>query len=430
MKLTPERAHQLHAEHKSIRGAAVAAGVSKSHFHRVLNQYTANDPGHTIQSAGDDSLEITGSRVRTLDELITSCGINPDEWQVSKWVANKWESYAGTGDDGEPRTVDLYQIKAWLDRLPDWYRVEIGPIEAVKREQRPARQSPVETILTIPDTQIGFRRQPDGTLKPMHDRKAISAAIQLAELVQPDVIVALGDMLDFAAFGRFTVGPDLRFTSMPSLVELHAMYADLREACPAAQIVALEGNHEARLQKTLTDLASGEYLDLRPVDQLDGPPSMSVDSLLALDKLDVEFVRGYGSPWFHSGIMFHHGHIVRARGGKTVSAVLGNASCSQVFGHIHRLEYAERRILDGATGKPKRIFAFSPGALTDHEEVPHAGGSPVLDWQQGVGLIYTDGENAHCHPIPIHEGRLYHDGFLIEGSAGVPARLQGLGIPF
>ena len=427
--MTPEQAKDLHKKHGNIRDAANAAGMSKSSFHRLLQSAPQQLQGVSMTQEEGESIEVESTSVRTLDDLIKACGVDPEDWRVSKWLANKWESYAGTDEDGEPRTVDLWQVKAWLERVPEWHGLNIE-IEPVKRQPPSDRARPACTILTIPDTQIGFRRRQDGTLSPMHDRAAISAAIQLAELVQPDVIIALGDMLDLAPFGKYSVSPELRWTTMPSMVELHAMFADLRDACPWAEIVMLEGNHEARIAKTLTDVASGEYMDLRPVDELEQGPALSLDRLLALDKLDVTFVKGYGSPYFHSGIMFHHGHIVRARGGKTVSAVLANATCSQVFGHIHRLEYAERRILDSRTGKPRRIFAFSPGALTNHEEVPHSGGSPVLDWQQGVGIIYTDADGAHCHPIPIHGGKLYHEGVLITGSDGVPDRLKDLPIPF
>lgn len=426
--MTRQEAARLYEKYGSVRLAAEVAGMSKSSFHRLL---TSADKDVTRLEGKADQVIAESSQVRTLEELMSECGVDPNDWHVSKWVANKWESYAGRDEEGNPQTVDLYQIKAWLERLPEWHQVQIV-LDKIPREQSAKRKpstAPAVTLV-IPDTQIGFRRQPDGKLKPMHDRAAISAAIQLAELVQPDVIVALGDMLDFAPFGKYTVGPDLRFTTMPALVETHALFAELRESCPRAQIVMLEGNHEARLQKSLTELASGEYLALRPVDELDKGPTMTVGRLLSLDKLDVEYIEGYGTPFFSGGVMFHHGNTVRTRGGKSVSAALANATCSQVFGHIHRLEYAERRILNPNTGKPERVFAFSPGALTKHDEVPHSGGSPVLDWQQGVGLIYTDEEGSHCHPIPIHNGRLYHEGMLVKGSDSVPDRISDLGIPF
>jgi hypothetical protein len=74
----------------------------------------------TINVNGD-SCEITkttNERVRTLADLIRVCQIDTSEWEVERWVANKWDSAAKLGKDDSERiaVTELYQVKVWLKR--------------------------------------------------------------------------------------------------------------------------------------------------------------------------------------------------------------------------------------------------------------------------------------------------------------------------
>ncbi len=142
--------------------------------------------------------------------------------------------------------------------------------------------------------------------------------------------------------------------------------AQLRMAAPTARICMLEGNHEMRLRKVLNDVACGELRTLRPADKPSGPELLSIPYLLSLDKLDVEYVEPYGKGHWWRGIHFHHGRLVRSRGGKTVSAMLNNSAHSQVVGHIHRREIASKagrlatRSRDYLRRRRRRIDAAHP----------------------------------------------------------------------
>ena len=293
----------------------------------------------------------------------------------------------------------------------------------------------LETCLVIPDSQIGYRRLPSGKLEPLHDVKACDVSLQVAAHLnrahELSTIVLLGDMLDLAPFSSFSSSPDLRHTTQPALVALHHWIAQLRLAAPGARIVYLEGNHEARLRKVLNDVVAGELRTLRPVDADDDRELLSIPYLLSLDKLDVEYLEPYGKGYWWRGIHFHHGRIVRSRGGKTVSAMLADCAHSQVVGHIHRREIASRTI---ATSKPpyrKTISAMSPGCLCRLDDgVPQTPGQSQVDWQQGLGIIYADDAGESMQLIPIDDGRAVVDGASFQGEDRTEELSKATRIPF
>jgi hypothetical protein len=72
-----------------------------------------------------DSVKVTGDTcevtkwaagpVRTLEDLIRICEIDTKEWEIERWIANKWE--VGAKDAQKTvKVTPLFQIKAWLKR--------------------------------------------------------------------------------------------------------------------------------------------------------------------------------------------------------------------------------------------------------------------------------------------------------------------------
>ena len=86
----------------------------------------------------------------------------------------------------------------------------------------------------------------------MHDRRACDAALLIAAQVQPDEIILLGDMVDFADFGKYTLENNAKFLVQPMLQELSWWLQSLRLSCPTSKIVWLEGNHEYRLKRAIS----------------------------------------------------------------------------------------------------------------------------------------------------------------------------------
>lgn len=72
----------------------------------------------TREISGDTAtvhIPATETRIRNEKDLIRVCEIDTDEWEIERWVCNKWE--VGAKDDSNRIQVEpLFQVKAWLRR--------------------------------------------------------------------------------------------------------------------------------------------------------------------------------------------------------------------------------------------------------------------------------------------------------------------------
>lgn len=101
--------------------------------------------------------------------------------------------------------------------------------------------------------------------------------------VQPDAVALGGDIVDLAEFGRYSVDPR-EWDVVGKLRWMHQLLGDIREAAPDAEIVYLEGNHEHRLLRYLTDNAPALKVVLSDLH------GWTVPKLLGLDKFEVRYV--------------------------------------------------------------------------------------------------------------------------------------------
>ena len=343
-------------------------------------------------------------RISTLDDLLDRADVDRSRWHVESWKANSYEAQRQGGG-----IVQLWQVKANLRENPAgvW-----SPVEPRQKFEAVTLTQPAETTLVIPDSQNGYRwRDKHRTLEPLHDRRAWSIAIQVAELVRPQKIVLLGDMVDFAEGSkRWPVTPDLRATTQPTIDELNWWLTRLRVAAPQAEIVYLEGNHEDRIDRALASHMP-ELSELCPAGEV--APLVTWRRLLALDSLGIHYIGPYGArTTLAPDCESHHGTTVASGGGATVARILKGAHVSQIIGHIHRREYACRTI-HGPAGRCT-IFAASPGTLCRVDGVVPAV-SKRVDWQQGLAVLVHDGARTSCQIIPIDEGVAYIYGDRLVG---------------
>jgi|TARA_R100000664_G_scaffold34160_1_gene54488 hypothetical protein len=61
-------------------------------------------------------------RIKTLDDLIKVCKIDTNIWEVDRYIVNKWE--VGSQIDGAIIVEPLFQVKAWLKKNKEVYRLE------------------------------------------------------------------------------------------------------------------------------------------------------------------------------------------------------------------------------------------------------------------------------------------------------------------
>ena len=375
-----------------------------------------SDPSTRIEDHSPNPLErqisTKGLSIKTLDDLLKVACVDKTEWHVTSWKANAWETAHKVKDT--MRKVTLHQVKANLERRIEATYRAAEPARVIPKIDHPARKSNLQQAVIVPDLQAGFAWKNRYTyLEPMHDRAAMDAVLRLIREVNPQHVILLGDMVDFAPWStRFPRKPEYKQTTQPTIDELHWWLAELRSSAPGARVTYMAGNHEERMSKAMVEkLSEATYLG-RAYEE---SPALSVRNLLRLDDLDIEYVGPYGADWWlWDRVRITHGTKVRSGSGATAMAIAKTARWSEVYGHIHKVEMMQKTF-HGPFGR-NVVTALSPGCLCRVDgTVPGVNLSP--DWQQGCGIATFDEktEQVHMQVLPIYNGSLVYDGRVIEG---------------
>lgn len=375
-------------------------------------------------------------------ELLANSGIDLDEvGRIDKVRIGEYQMLTKDDATGEATIHDLRADSLVL--TPTWAD---GPAWPVVQPAKPCVVRPVKiqstrtnpdgwrTAVILPDTQIGFRRYDDGTLDPFHDERAMNVALKIIRHLRPDVVVLLGDFVDFPEFGTYEQEPEFAQTTQASVDRAHRFLAEIRANAPDADIRLLEGNHDRRLPKAIMRNAM-HALRLRRACEPEGWPVLSVPNLLRLDELGVTYVDGWpaGITWINDNLACIHGHKVRSSG-STAAAVIDDERVSTIFGHIHRIEMQSktRRVKDGH----RVAWAASPGCLCRLDgAVPSVKsstdvfGRPVNtaeNWAQGLGVVTFEPGNGRFayEQVAIYSGEAVLRGRMFtaeEPYAAVPA---------
>ena len=365
--------------------------------------------------AADPKLPSKTATLGKIADLLERNGIDVDDiGRVQK--VNLWQGFH-KDNDGEAQVVDLVGVSlspSWAEG-PQWPVIQQGPSYKIPaRATKPVKADGWLTCVVLPDMQVGYFRTASNDLEPIHDEAAIDVALQIVRVEQPHMVVMVGDNLDGAEFGKYRVSPAYQRTTQATIDRLTLFCAQLRDASPESVIYWLAGNHEERLPNYLLDNAVAAF-GLRKGNAPGSWPVMSMPYLCRMDEYGVTFVPGYPAShvWVNDRLRIVHGDKV-ASGGSTAHKYLATEKVSQIFGHVHRREYAART-RDDRDG-PKEIMAASPGCLARIDgAVPSTKGGTDLDgrpmqrtedWQQGIGVVkYRDGDSPFSyHNIAIHEG--------------------------
>lgn len=124
--------------------------------------------GHNYDTRENCATLVTANPA-TLEGLLKACQVDLKTWRVKDWVCNKWEMGSKDANSGKVTRTPLYQIKAWLERIPGAADADVirETIEWVKKQGAvPVRPSlvprphlavddPVMLELSIPDLHYG-----------------------------------------------------------------------------------------------------------------------------------------------------------------------------------------------------------------------------------------------------------------------------------
>ena len=339
-----------------------------------------------------------------LADTLKRKGIDPDDIGQIKKVSTSQTLIKNIEGEAEVHDLWHFQFSPAFEEGPQWPVVQPGPSinlpksKIVKKTKRPYKEAVI-----VPDAQIGFYRREDGGLEPTHDERAISVALQVIADLQPEMVVCVGDNIDFPELGKYRTSPAFALTTQASIDRATVLAAQLRAAAPKAKIYWLAGNHEERLPNFLLDNAKATF-GLRKGDCPKSWPVMSVPSLCRFDEYSIEYRPGYpaGELWINEKLRVIHGTRVKSNG-STAHIYLNQEKTSVIYGHIHRVEtaYKTRRDYEGA----KTIMAASPGCLARIDgSVPSTKGgidldgrplTVVEDWQQGLGIVTFEDKGDH-----------------------------------
>lgn len=107
--------------------------------------------------------------------------------------------------------------------------------------------------------------------------------LETAKRAQPEKIVLNGDILDLTEFGKYTQDPR-EYKPIERLQWLQKLLKALREKCPDAEITFVEGNHEYRLLRHLTEATPAMVTVLADLH------GMRIPDLLGLTKFEINYV--------------------------------------------------------------------------------------------------------------------------------------------
>lgn len=379
----------------------------------TLESSKAKNVSKTVDIEKTKNITSTSKKQLTIEEVMMNSGVNPNDWTVESASINNW-------DDSKGDTH--YQTKLSLVRKNLDLSVELpSPINITIKgdnSKSPKVHSSIKCALILPDMQVGFRRNlQDGSLEPIHDRDAMNVALQIASFIQADRIVMLGDNLDLAEMStKYLTTPEFYFTTQASIVELAWWLGKFRSVNFNTKIDYLAGNHEFRLEKYLNEKAIHAY-GLKPATRTNGSSAISVEGLLGLNDLDIEY-HPYpsGKVALNSNLVCIHGEVAKGQSGATVSEVVKSARVSTIQGHIHRHEIATKTTYD-AFDNALEVTAASFGCLCSIDPGKVPGMKHLQNWQQGVGVVwYEDNglEQFRVEFIPIIKGRAIYNQEVFE----------------
>lgn len=251
---------------------------------------------------------------------------------------------------------------------------------------------------------------------PFADEAATGLFLRAARELRPEDVILVGDMVDFPALSRFAQRKEWVGSTQKGIDEYYTFLTNVRANAPDATITVVHGNHEQRLINALERNLS-EVAGIRQA--LGNRALLSVQHLARYDELDINYVDGYpnGTFWLEDNLKFIHGTNVK-KGGSNAAKYLNEERETTIYGHTHRLEYAQRTFAT-RLGKTT-LSAASPGALclTDgsvpgFNYSPNAEGTIVKkaeDWQAGALVINHEGLHHDITPVQFTER-----GMLLKG---------------
>lgn len=216
-----------------------------------------------------------------------------------------------------------------------------------------------KTILCVPDSHF-----------PFVNKAALNQIYELCRANKPQIIVHLGDLLDFYSFSRFPRSLDViapKDEVSRGRAGAEEMWRWLQRASPKAKCFQLMGNHCERPIKQLLNKFPEAESFIHTSDLFEFP--------------DVETMKSERDELIIGDILFQHGF--RSKLGDHCK----NNGMSTVCGHSHRGGVFFTRLGD------KTIWELNGGhiALESSKPLSYTRQRHISNWTSGCGLIDENG---------------------------------------
>jgi len=221
---------------------------------------------------------------------------------------------------------------------------------------------------------------------PHHDKAAHDLVLQMAYEIQPDRIWLGGDWCDFESVSRWAGNPARKLKLPQEVARCSAELQRLRDACPNAEILFKEGNHETRLTRFLYEKA----------EELSGLECLNLKELLGLDAMEIQWVDNLKRTKY--GKLYHlHGNEIKASGINISSTVFRKLGVNAIFGHFHRTQTHLQRFYD------REVRGAWCIGTTGHLEPEYATHN---DWSHSIAIVeYANSGNFQVDVVPITKNR-------------------------
>ena len=169
---------------------------------------------------------------------------------------------------------------------------------------------------------------------PFDDKRAIQAAFEFCEKIQPNIIIT-DEWMDFYELSRFVKDPTKAtgYTLHDARIKTWKWFKEINKICPNARRIHLNANHPKRLQKYLW----------RNAPELTGCPEFELENFMEFKEYNIEYVDYFTFRNF----LFKHGNRIHKYSGYTSKNEFESEGMSGASGHSHRLGQHYRTLRGG-----------------------------------------------------------------------------------
>lgn len=228
---------------------------------------------------------------------------------------------------------------------------------------------------------------------PYENTRALLALFKYIEESRPDIIVLGGDIVDLDLLHNKASRRELEGKRLIRDFDYgYRRLKQIRDLVPDANIYALEGNHDERMERYIDDHPETEGI-------------LEVRNMLKLDELGIVWVPSWrtGEILTIGKANFIHGQYLNKN---HASTTVDNYGCNMFYGHCHDVQ-SFSKILHG---DDSTLIAQSCGCMCRYD-MPYLQGRPTK-WQNAFLNMYIKPNGFFNHQVVS----IFNGKFVVEGT--------------